>query len=237
MIQRFLLFIIMLSAMPSFAQEEPWDPIEPVNRNIFAFNDFIDVYLLEPVARTYDKNVPELVQTGIGNFYENLRYPQYLVSDLVQLKFGQVVQHTGRFAVNSTVGILGFMDPAKNMGLPRHEEDFGIALAYHGIPAGPYLVIPIIGPSNVRDGIGRVVDIFLDPMNWIAYSDASSSVQTWVPIGSRIVKTIDQRARLLGAVEAAKETSLDYYLFTQSSFYQYRHGVLTDGAEGQENEL
>lgn len=143
--------------------EEPYDPLEDFNRAIFSFNDTLDVHLLEPVARAYRDYTPDPMRTGIGNFFLNLRYPSYLVSDVVQGKFDQVLEHTGRFLINSTVGVVGLIDVAKDWGLPDHDEDFGIALAYHGVPSGPYLVIPVVGPSSVRDGVGRVVDAFLDP--------------------------------------------------------------------------
>lgn len=214
--------------------EEPYDPLESVNRGIFDFNDTLDVYAIEPVSRTYRDNVPDFLQTGISNFFLNLRYPSYLVSDILQGKFEQALEHTGRFLVNTTVGIVGLVDVAEDIGLPDHEEDFGTALAYHGVPAGPYLVLPILGPSNVRDGVGRIVDGFLDPIGWIYYSSASSGVKLGVSATALGVKLVSTRAGLLQAVETAKESSLDYYLFTQGAYYQYRHGVITDGAEMNE---
>jgi phospholipid-binding lipoprotein MlaA len=214
--------------------EEPYDPLESVNRGIFDFNDTLDVYAIEPVSRTYRNNVPDFLQTGITNFFLNLRYPSYLVSDILQGKFEQALEHTGRFLINTTVGIVGLVDVAEDIGLPDHEEDFGTALAYHGVPAGPYLVLPLLGPSNVRDGVGRIVDGFLDPIGWIYYSSASSGVKLGVSATALGVKLINTRAGLLQAVETAKESSLDYYLFTQGAYYQYRNGVITDGAEMNE---
>lgn len=209
--------------------EEPYDPIEPVNRAIFSFNDTVDVHVLEPVGRAYRNNVPDTIQTGIGNFFLNLRYPSYLVSDVVQGKFQQALDHTGRFLINSTIGILGFIDFATDMGLPDHEEDFGIALAYHGVPAGPYLMLPILGPSNVRDGVGRIVDAFLDPIGWVGYSSLSSGTKVAIAASALGLKLVHTRAGLLQAVEAAKESSVDYYLFMQGAYYQHRYGLLTDG--------
>lgn len=216
--------------------EEPYDPIEPVNRAIFDFNDAVDVHVLEPVAQSYRDNVPDFMRTGIGNFFENLRYPSYLVSDIVQGKFDQVLEHTGRFLVNSTVGVLGFIDVAEDIGLPVHEEDFGIGLAYHGVPAGPYLVIPILGPSNVRDGFGRIVDAFLDPIGWVGYSSLSAGTKVAIAASALGVKLIHTRAGLLQAVETGKESSVDYYLFVQGAYYQYRYGLVTDGKGDEEFE-
>jgi phospholipid-binding lipoprotein MlaA len=215
--------------------EEPYDPIEPINRGIFEFNDTVDIYVLEPVSRAYRNNVPDPVQSGIGNFFANLRYPSYLVSDIIQGKFDQVLDHTGRFLVNSTVGVLGFLDVAKDLGLPDHREDFGLGLAYHGVPSGPYLVVPFIGPSNVRDGVGLIVDGFLDPIGWVGYSSLSAGTKLAVAATALGVKVVHTRAGLLQAVEAAKESSVDYYLFAQGAYYQYRHGLLTDGKDDDDD--
>lgn len=214
--------------------EEPYDPLEDMNRGIFWFNDNLDVYVLEPVARGYRDVFPDEVRTGIGNFFLNLRYPSYLVSDIFQGKFEQALDHTGRFLINSTIGVAGFIDFAKDMGLPDHEEDFGVTLAYHGVPAGPYLMLPILGPSNVRDGVGRIVDAFLDPIGWIGYSNLSSSTKIAIAGGALGIKLVHTRSGLLQAVEAAKESSLDYYGFMQGAYYQHRYGLMTDGAETDE---
>ena len=213
--------------------EEPYDPIEPVNRAIFDFNDGLDEYVLEPVARGYRDYVPDLVQTGVGNFFDNLRYPSYLVSDIFQGKFGQVVDHTTRFLINSTVGVGGLFDFATDWGYPVHDEDFGIALAYNGVPAGPYLVLPILGPSNVRDGFGRIVDAFLDPIGWVGYTSLSSGTKVAIASTALGVKLVHTRAGLLQAVETAKESSVDYYLFVQGAYYQHRHGIMTDGKDDE----
>jgi phospholipid-binding lipoprotein MlaA len=228
-----LVLAMLVAWIPSgFAEvEEPYDPIEPVNRAIFDFNDTVDVYVLEPVARAYRNNLPDFMQTGIGNFFRNLRYPSYLVSDIIQGKFDQVLDHTGRFLVNSTVGVLGFIDVAKDIGLPDHQEDFGIGLAYHGVPHGPYLVVPFIGPSSVRDGLGLIVDGFLDPIGWVGYSSLSAGTKVAIAASTLGIKIVHTRAGLLQAVETAKESSVDYYLFAQGAYYQYRHGLVTDGKE------
>jgi len=233
-----LLVSALTLCIPVFAAygepEEPYDPIEPVNRAIFDFNDTVDEYVLEPVGRAYRDNVPDVVQTGVGNFFENLRYPSYLVSDVFQGKFEQALDHTGRFLINTTVGIGGLIDFATEWGLPVHDEDFGITLAYHGVPAGPYLVLPILGPSSVRDGVGRIVDGFLDPIGWVGYSSLSAGTKAAIIAGSLGVKLVHTRAGLLQAIETAKESSVDYYLFVQGAYYQHRHGVLTDGKDDDE---
>lgn len=224
--------ISMMAPLLAYGQaEEPYDPIEDFNRGIFWFNNHLDEYMLEPLAQGYRDVLPDEARTGIGNFFLNLRYPSYLVSDICQGKFEQALDHTGRFLINSTIGIAGFIDFAKDMGLPDHDEDFGITLAYHGVPAGPYLMLPILGPSNVRDGVGRIVDAFLDPIGWVRYTNLSSSTQLAIAGGALGLKLIHTRSGLLQAIDTAKESSLDYYGFMQGAYYQHRYGLMTDGAE------
>lgn len=197
------------------------DPIEPFNRGMFWFNDKLDVYLLEPAARGYDYVAPAPVKKGISNFFVNLRSPIYLVSDLVQLKFGQAWRHTARFVINTTVGVVGFIDVAQYMDLPHHEEDFGTALGYHGLPPGPYIMLPLLGPTDLRDGFGRIVDAFLTPTYYID--------DPWIIAGAKAVETVDDRRKLLDAVEVGKQSSFDYYLFVRSSYAQRRLNLIYDG--------
>jgi phospholipid-binding lipoprotein MlaA len=236
---RMLTCSIMAALMTSVsyahaAPEEPYDPAEPVNRFIFDVNDTLDIHIMEPIARAYKENVPDPVQIGIKNFFLNLRYPSYLVSDIIQGKFEQALDHTGRFLINSTIGVLGFVDMAKDYGLPDHEEDFGIALMHHGVPAGPYIMLPFLGPSNVRDGVGRLVDAFLDPIGWVGYSSLSAGTKVAIAATALGVKAVHTRAGLLQAIEAGKESSVDYYLFAQGAYYQYRQGLLTDGMDDED---
>ncbi|MCC6221369.1 MAG: VacJ family lipoprotein [Deltaproteobacteria bacterium] len=223
----------------NFQEDEKaiYDPIEPLNRAIFNFNDTVDIYFLEPVARIYDCILPRPIKTGVDNFFENIRYPQYLVSDLVQLKFDQVLEHSGRFVVNSTVGVLGLIDVAKHLDLPRHEEDFGLALAYHGVPDGIYWVLPFLGPSNIRDTVGLIVDGFLSPLYVINYTSVAARTKNIAMCSSKGLDIVSSRASALEAVKAAKESSVDYYLFSQSAYYQYRTGLLYDGDPPFDDEL
>ncbi len=214
--------------------EEPYDPLEDMNRGIFWFNDGVDEFVLEPVARGYHDYVPDVVRTGVGNFFLNLRYPSYLVSDIFQGKWEQALDHTGRFLINTTIGIGGLIDFATDMGLPDHEEDFGITLASYGVPAGPYLMLPILGPSNIRDGVGRLVDAALDPLFWVSYTNAAPTTKWAITGGTLGLKLVHTRSGLLQAVEAAKESSVDYYLFMQGAYYQHRQGLLTDGRDDDE---
>ena len=224
-----VLLSFLLVSVPRAWAEDIYDPIEPVNRAIFSFNDTVDVYLFEPVAKGYEWILPGVVRKGVTNFFSNLRSPIYVVSDIVQLKFGQVGTHTGRFLINSTVGVAGVFDVAKLVGLEEHYEDFGVALGHYGIPPGPYIVIPFLGPSNVRDGFGRIVDAFLTPTYYIESLP--------VALGIRGLEGVNDRADLIEAVELAKENSLDYYSFSQAAYYQVRKGYIYDGTPPEEDEF
>ena len=232
-----LLIAFALTFAPTLRAEDIHDPIESVNREIFWFNDQVDVYAMEPIAQGYDYITPAPVKTGITNFFANLRYPSYLVSDLVQFKFTQAAEHTGRFLINTTIGLFGLIDVAKHLGLEDHREDFGIALAYHGVPPGPYLVLPFLGPSNVRDGVGQLVDFFLDPLVIFGMNNnVEQGTRDKITYPAGALRLVSIRYGLLEAIEAAKSSSVDYYLFMQSAYYQHRKGVLYDGNPPEDGE-
>jgi phospholipid-binding lipoprotein MlaA len=212
------------------------DPLETVNRGIFAFNDTVDVYFLEPIAKGYDYVTPQVIQSGVKNFFENLNYPKYLLSDLIQFKFRQVAAHTGRFLINTTVGVAGLIDVAQEVGLKRNYEDTAVGLASHGIPNGPYLVIPFLGPSTLRDTVGTVVDGFINPLNLLFYSSMEPSVVVPLSLSLQGLNIVQTRTGLLDAIKAAKESSLDYYTFAQSSYIQYRQGLLTGSENGDSSD-
>lgn len=229
---------------PVFGQEqsaEPAelnDPLETVNRGIFWFNERLDLNIIEPVSREYHDDVPKPVRTGVKNFFQNLGTPIYLVSDVLQLKFEEAGTHLSRFLINSTIGVAGFIDVAKEWGLEHRQEDLGIALGYDGVPAGPYLVLPILGPSNVRDLFGRVADAFLTPTYYLGATGLNST-EAWIIGGSlSTVELIDARSRLLQATDYGRENSFDYYTFIQSSYTQSREGLIQRGKapEKEENE-
>ncbi len=227
----FQLLCALCIALPSLsrAQEEITDPFEGMNRGIFWFNERVDRYFLAPIAEGYDYVVPDPIQKGVGNFFENLSYPKYLVSDLVQLKFSEAASHTGRFLINTTLGVGGIFDIAKDLGLEREEEDFGIALAYHGVPSGPYLVLPLLGPSNVRDAVGKVVDTLVHPFMILSYTDVRAGITDPIAYGGRGLDIVQTRVDFDEAIKAGRESSFDYYLFLQGAYTQYRRGVLYDG--------
>lgn len=228
--------LVACAPVGAFSQEEVPDPWESTNRAIFSFNDTLDVHILEPVARTYDENMPPPFKIGVTNFFRNLRYPRYLVSDLLQLKFTQALEHTGRFLMNTTFGVAGLIDVAKHVGLEDHQEDIGTALGYHGVGTGAYMVLPLFGPSNVRDTVGFVFDFALDPLFFINYVVTPEPLDAWTSISATSVKYVEKRAGLLEAIEAGKESSVDYYLFAKSAYQQYRQGLIYDGDAPEEGE-
>ena len=173
------------------------DPLEPINRQIYKLNDVIDRYALRPVAKGYNKVTPEPARKGITNFFDNITYPVTIVNDFLQGKFAQGFSDTGRFIVNSTIGLFGFFDVATDAGLPRHQEDFGQTFAKWGAPAGPYIVVPFFGPRTVRSGIGDLANIQVNPL--IQYNNTS------VRDKLLILWTIETRASLVGPDELVRD--------------------------------
>src|SRR5262245_13984825 len=144
-----------------------YDPWEPMNRRLFATHEALDQRLLAPTARGYRRVTPSPVRTGVSNFLRNLRGPQIFANDVLQGEFRRAGVTAARFGVNTALGFFGLFDPATGMGLERHTEDFGQTLAVWGAPEGPYIFVPVFGPTNVRDGVGAVVNLAFDPFNWL----------------------------------------------------------------------
>lgn len=206
--------------------QEVNDPLETVNRGIFWFNDKTDTYVLEPTARGWNYVLPEKVQTAIGNFFSNVRFPVVLINNLLQAKFVAASSDVGRFLVNSTIGVAGFFDPASDFGLEVHDEDFGQTLGYWGVPPGPYLVAPLFGPTNLRDGSGRIADSFAAVYPWF--------VPIPYTVGVTAVSTLNFRSQILTQVRGAKEASLDYYVFVRNAYAQSRQARIEDRADVSE---
>jgi len=201
-------------------KRDPRDPFERMNRATYRFNDTIDRAVAKPVAQTYRRVTPHFVQTGVSNFLDNLGYPTTIVNDLLQLKLQGFCRDTTRLIVNSTVGIGGLFDPATTAGLEKNDEDFGQTLGWWGVRPGPYLVIPFLGPADVRDAFGRGADIFTDPRHYI--HDTATSYGLWG------LGLLDGRARLLDA-EKAMEGVYDPYAFIRNAYLQRRQFLVTDG--------
>ncbi|MCC6849529.1 MAG: VacJ family lipoprotein [Deltaproteobacteria bacterium] len=200
-----------------------YDPWQRMNRGIFWFNDRCDVYVLEPVAKGWDLVMPERAETSIANFFANLRFPVVMVNNLLQGKPGAAAIDVGRFMVNTSFGIAGLFDPATIWGLTKHDEDFGQTLGVWGVPPGPYLVLPLLGPSNPRDTGGMPVDYVL--------SITPLVLDSFWWTGAGIVNVVNTRAQYLDEVRNAKEASLDYYVFARNAYYQRRKALVNDQQE------
>jgi len=199
------------------------DPLECVNRKIFWFNDKVDVYVLAPVARGWEKVSPHCVRTSVSNFFGNLRFPIVTVNDLLQGKVKDGASDVGRFAVNTTVGVLGLFDPASGWGLVKHDEDFGQTLGVWGVPPGAYLVLPLLGPSDPRDAAGFAVDY--------ALSVTPFFIDEAILWGAQVADTVNARSFVLKQVEDAKASAFDYYVFVRNAYLQRRRALVRDLAE------
>jgi phospholipid-binding lipoprotein MlaA len=200
------------------------DPLEPVNRGIFTFNVAADDYIIRPVAQAYHDYVPEVIRTGVHSFLTILRSPVILFNDAIQGQ-GKLAGDTfARLWVNTILGLGGIMDVASDIGIPFHDADFGQTLGVWGLPAGPYLVLPILGPSDVRDGIGLVADNYADPFNGIMRKQGDDG--TYVLIGRTIVNGLDLRSRNLDILDRIRSTSLDYYATIRSLYQQHREALV-----------
>jgi len=204
-------------------EDEIYDPIEPLNRAIFSFNNTADKIILEPVSKGY-KKLPSPVQSGISNFLSNLRMPLVLVNQLLQGQGKNASESAGRFLVNSTIGILGLIDVADKMGLEEKKEDFGQTLATWGVGDGFYIVLPFFGPSNVRDTAGMVIAYTTDPINAYAVNEG----EAWVVPLRTAVNAVDQRSKIIDEVNALRDNSVDYYAAVRSSYYQNRKAAINN---------
>ena len=207
------------------AQKQANDPIERVNRGIFAVNRGLDKAILKPLAFAYREVVPQPGRDGVRNVLDNLRGPIILDNDLLQGEIDRAATTFWRFIVNSTFGLLGLFDVATEMGLARHDEDFGQTLAVWGVGDGPYIMLPLFGPSNPRDTVGLIVDVFLDPFNIVARNEDAEYL-SYTRFGLRAV---DNRARRYDTLNDLERTSLDFYASIRSLYRQRRDDEIRNG--------
>ena len=207
----------------STIEDEIYDPLESVNRAIFSFNNVADKVILEPVAKGY-KKLPSPLQSGISNFLSNLRTPLVVVNQFLQGQGSNAFQSSGRFIINSTVGVFGLFDAAEKIGLEEKEEDYGQTLATWGVGDGFYIVLPLFGPSNLRDTSGMFMTMMTDPVN--AY--AASQGEAWVIPLRTAANAVDQRSKIIDEVNALRDNSLDYYAAVRSSYYQNRKAAINN---------
>jgi phospholipid-binding lipoprotein MlaA len=212
------------------AYNEANDPLEPMNRYFFEVNQFLDEILLKPFAGWYHLALPDPAEDGVRNFLRNLKSPVYLANDLFQGEWGRAGTTAARFVINSTIGVGGIVDVAGMMDLNHHEEDFGQTLAVWGAGEGPYLHLPIMGPSNPRDASGRLVDYALDPLTWVGYIYDVSYINT----ARFALDAIDTRARNLEAIDELKKGSVDFYATVRSLYRQKRNDLIRNGESEQQ---
>jgi phospholipid-binding lipoprotein MlaA len=202
------------------------DPLEGMNRGIYKFNQVADDAVIKPVAKGYKAVAPTPIRIGINNFFSNLGMITTVVNDLLQFKFAYAFTDAGRFVINSTFGIAGFIDVASMDKIEKRKEDFGQTLGHWGLGSGPYLVLPFLGPSSVRDTTGFIVDTATsDP---ITYTHNIGEIRLHNQL--RTVQFIDKRAELLTATDLVDEASLDPYAFTRDAYLQRRASQVRDGA-------
>ena len=202
-------------------EEDNNDPLETPNRLVFAFNEMLDVVVLQPAAATYRFLLPDGVRDSVRNFMRNLRSPVTLLNDVFQGEESRAGTTLKRFAINSTIGIAGLFDVADGMGYSFHEEDFGQTLGTYGVGEGFYLVLPVLGPSSARDGFGRVVDHFTDPLTYLLSRD--------IRLARFAVEGVDTRSRNIENVEELRRDSVDFYARVRSLYRQTRQNEINNG--------
>ncbi|MFP5468808.1 MAG: VacJ family lipoprotein, partial [Alphaproteobacteria bacterium] len=200
-----------------------WDPWQPVNRPLFAVYQFIDDFLVRPIAAGYGWVVPGPIRKGVRNAFRNLDSPIVFANDLLQFQPGDAAATLGRFVINTTVGGLGFFDVATRAGLPYHPADFDQTLHTYHVPSGPYMILPILGPGTVRHNLARIVDSAADPLSW------SNEVDRSIKIGRTAGYIITTRENLIEPLDTLRKDSLDWYATFRATYYQDRDVVLRKG--------
>ena len=211
--------------LPPNSKPAPQDHWESWNRGVYKVNDKLDRAVAKPIARTYVRAVPAPARTGVSNFLSNLHTTTVMINDALQGKFGAAANDLGRFIVNTTVGFGGLLDPATQMGLDKNDEDFGQTLGRWGVPPGPFIELPLLGPSDSRDGPGRIVDIFTGPTHYID--------NNWVSYGIYGIGLADARANLLSLDETLQKV-YDPYAFVRDAYLQRRAYLVSDGKVNDE---
>ncbi|WP_428487492.1 MlaA family lipoprotein [Rhodopila sp.] len=202
------------------------DPLEPTNRVFYAINNGLDTVILRPAAQAYRYAVPTAVRDGVHNVLSNIGTPVQLTNDVLEGKPRRAGDTAMRFLINTTVGVLGIFDVATRFGYPNHDSDFGLTLALWGVPEGPFLYLPVLGPTDPRDASGFGVDIAFDPFTWIGGSNATGlTAFQWSRYG---LNAVDTRERLLDPIAQIKKTALDPYATFRSLYRQHRRGQIED---------
>ena len=218
--------LFLLAGCASTAEGDPRDPFEGWNRGVYKFNEKFDDVLARPVAQGYQDFVPRQLRDRVRNFFGNLADPFIGVNNLLQGKLSEGVEDWARFFFNTTIGLLGIHDVATELGFEKHNEDFGQTFGRWGAGPGPYLILPILGSSNVRDGLGTALDIYTDPMGEVRPIDARNSLI--------VLRGTQVRADLLDASRILEEAALDKYVFQRDAHLQRRRSLVYDGRAPRE---
>lgn len=216
---------------------DPQDPWEGWNRHVQSFNDHVDDYVMKPVANGYRWITPDFVDTGVTNFFSNIADIRVFINDTLQAKIAKAGVDGARFLVNTTVGIGGLIDVASELNLPKHKEDFDQTLGYWGIPAGPYLVLPLLGPSSTRGVLGLVGDAAMNPISYTGVYFSSATLSRSVASGLGAVNAMDLRADNLETERAASEAAIDRYAFFRAAYLSQREYLIHDGNVPDEDVL
>ena len=214
--------------LPPNSQRSPQDPWESWNRGVYNFNDKLDRAIAKPVAKAYVRVIPEPVRIGVTNFFANLEQPTVMVNDALQGKFLAAANDLGRFVLNSTLGLAGILDPATSAGLAHNDEDFGQTLGKWGVHAGPFIEIPILGPSDLRDAPARLVDTYTNPRGYIK--------NDYIRYGLYLPDFTDRRAALLSLDDTLQNT-YDPYAFVRDAYLQRRAYKVSDGKAAADDVL
>ena len=208
------------------------DPYEQTNRDILKLNGKIDRYFVVPTVAVYFILVPDRGRRGVHNFLGNLSLPTIFINDVLQGESARAGQSLKRLAINSTIGLAGFLDPASGMGIPGHGEDFGQTLAVWGVDEGPFLMLPFLGPSNPRDAAGMVTDALIDPTNQIHFKQ-----HIWWSAGREYFTLLDLRGQTYQAIQGIQRSSVDYYASLRSLYRQLRNEQIRNGHATKPSDL
>ena len=223
-----IMMLVFLLSSCSTTGSSKNDPLEPMNRAIFQFNEVVDDNIFEPVAKTYKYITPDPVETGVSNFFSNIGEVSTIANDVFQFKFEQAGYDFLRFSINTTIGMLGIFDVATSVGLKKNNEDFGQTLGYWGIPQGPYLVLPFFGASTFRDAPGLYADMQISPINQLDNEEE---------LTLNALNAISTRARLLRATKILDTAAKDKYIFIRESYLQKRESMVNDGDSEEDFEI
>ena len=225
----FLIFALILLSGCSYQNElinDPMDPLEDRNRSIYAFNENLDEAIIEPAADGYAYIIPNFLQKGLNNFFDNINYPITIINQVLQGNIEKSLQDTLRFSVNTSIGIFGFFDPASSMGLPEHDEDFGQTLAVWGVKEGPYLMLPFIGPKTLRSLTGDLTDVLFNPL--LNIDDTNLKIKT------NLINILQDRSDLSG-LEEELDNSFDPYQYIKDSYIQNRKYKIHNGNTSEDD--